>query len=275
MVIDGRKIAAEIVAKLKQKPVPQKYLAVFLVGSDPSSVGFIKQKEKLAKELGVDFRLYKYNESTTQDELRKEIHKIGDGKPCGGIIVQLPLPGSADPQYVLNAMPREKDIDVLGERALGAFYAGRNIIYPPSVEVVKEIVEIENCKIENCTVAVVGLGKLVGKPVQTWLTGRSKEISLIDEGGNFDVLKNADIVVCGTGVPGLIKPEMLKENALVIDFGYGLSSGKPSGDFDADELKIKNVKLKISYTPTPGGTGPILVAKIFENFYSLTKEKTR
>lgn len=265
MIIDGKKIAAEIVAQLKQEPVPQQYLAVFLAGDDPSSVGFIRQKERLAKELGVDFRLYTYGESTARDDLRKEIHKIGDGKPCGGIIVQLPLPGPADPQYVLNAMPKEKDIDVLGERALGAFYAGRNAVNPPSVEVVREILERQGIVLQESQVAVVGLGKLVGKPVQTWLTGKSKEIHLIDEGGSLDQLKNADIVICGTGEPGLIKPAMLREGATVIDFGYGMRNGKAAGDFDPAEAD------GINYTPTPGGTGPILVAKIFENFYSLTK----
>ncbi len=263
MTIDGKKIAAEIVAELKRKPAPQKYLAVFLVGNDPSSVGFVKQKGRLAGELGVDFRLYEYEESIKQDELRKEVHKIADGKPCGGVIIQLPLPEHINAQYVLNAIPREKDVDVLGERALGAFYAGRNTVNPPSVEVVKEILKIENCKIENCKMAVVGLGKLVGKPVQTWLAGKSNEIYLIDEGGNLNQLKDADVVICGTGVSGLIRRDMLKEGAIVIDFGYGMKEGKAAGDFDPDGAD------GVDYTPTPGGTGPILVAKIFENFYKL------
>ncbi|MCL4399767.1 bifunctional 5,10-methylenetetrahydrofolate dehydrogenase/5,10-methenyltetrahydrofolate cyclohydrolase [Patescibacteria group bacterium] len=265
MIIDGRKIAAEIIEKLKQESVPERYLAVFLVGSDPSSLGFIKQKEKIAKELGVDFRLYKFEENISEDDLRKEIHKITDGKACGGVIIQLPLPKQINAQYVLNAMSKEKDIDVLGERALGAFYAGRNAVLPPSVGVVEEILKRLDFKTEKSAAAVVGLGKLVGKPVETWLTGKSREIYLIDEGGDLNRLKDADLVICGTGVPGLIKNKMLKEGSLVIDFGYGIKDGKASGDFDPEESR------GVNYTPTPGGTGPILVAKIFYNFYKLSK----
>jgi methylenetetrahydrofolate dehydrogenase (NADP+)/methenyltetrahydrofolate cyclohydrolase len=265
MTIDGKKIASEISENLKKCGAPNKFLAAFLVGDDAASVSFLKQKERAAKELGIDFRIYRFPEKTTQDELRKEILKITGHKNCGGAIVQLPLPTHINRQYVLNVIPREKDIDVLGERALGAFYAGRNPILPPAVGVVEEILKRENLELKNKKIAVVGLGFLVGKPISEWLKGKCAEIYLLDIGSDLDILKNADVAILGTGKAGLIKPKMVKENAFVIDFGYSNENDdKIRGDFEPPASETN-----ITYTPTPGGTGPILVAKLFENFYRL------
>ncbi|MBI2033623.1 MAG: hypothetical protein HYT13_00810 [Candidatus Liptonbacteria bacterium] len=114
--------------------------------------------------------------------------------------------------------------------------------------------------------AVVGTGFLVGKVIVTWLLGKVRELYVLDRGSDFGVLKNMDLIISGVGKAGLIKPEMLKSGALLIDFGY--DNGR--GDFDAASLSSPTYNLKpITYTPVPSGTGPILVAKIFENFYSL------
>lgn len=272
MVIDGRKRADEILDRLRTLPKPGRFLGAILIGDDQASKSFLKQKEGIAKILGIDFRLYEFPVEISKDALRKEVLKIAQHKTCGSIIVQLPLPNSIDAQYILNAIPPEKDVDVLGVRSLGAFYAGRSVFLPPAVGVVSEIFEIlkyENLK--TSSVAVLGVGSLVGRPVATWLLGRAREVMVFDKGTDFSLLiKSADVVICGTGVPGLLKPEMLKEGAIVIDFGYGLHDGQPSGDFEASSLAAGNSPLTaFSYTPTPGGTGPILVAKLFENFYKL------
>jgi len=277
MIIDGKEIAKGILNKLNSLPKPGKFLAAVLVGDDESSVSFLKQKEKVAKELGVDFRLYTFPKEIKNDDLRDEVRKIADHKTCGGVIVQLPLPEGVNAQYVLNAIPREKDVDVLGERALGAFYADRNPVVPPAVGVVQEILVACRLPLVASSVAVVGVGALVGKPVSMWLTRRVKELRLLHKGSDFGMLQGADIVILGAGQVGIVTPEMLKANACVIDFGY--DAGK--GDFDASSLKSQisrlgrgspgaaNLKFEFSYTPTPGGTGPILVAKLFENFYKL------
>lgn len=267
MIIEGKKIASDIIKELKQLPKPEKFLAAFLVGDEPASISFLKQKEGAAKELGVDFRLYRFPAEISQNELRKEILKIVSHKTCGGAIVQLPLPEHINRQYVLNVIPREKDVDVLGERALGAFYNGRNPVLPPAVGVVETIIENCKIKIENCRVAVVGLGFLIGKPIANWLMGKVKEIYLLDEGSDLKILKDADIVISGVGKANLFSVKDLKENALVIDFGY--SKEKLIGDFKPPS---GDLPFSIFYTPTPGGTGPILVAKLFENFYKLNEK---
>lgn len=292
--IDGREIADKIIEKLKVLPTPKKILAAVLVGNDGSthsissgqasspqvqaSISFLKQKEKTAKELGVDFRIYKLSSESKNDDLRNEVGKIANLKRVGGVIVQLPLPEHVNRHYALNTIPREKDIDVLGERALGAFYTGRNPVLPPAVGVVQEILKSYDLNLKSLKVAMVGLGFLVGKPIAHWLMGdpstklgaRCAEIYLLDEGSDLSILKRADLTITGVGITGLIKPEMLKNNAVVIDFGYDTSHGSISGDLETNQL-INQLTNKLTYTPTPGGTGPILVAKLFENFYKLTR----
>jgi len=275
-VINGKEIAQKIIQSLKNEPKPQKIFAVASVRGNSASESFLKQKEKIAKELGIDFRLYEFDKGLLQDDLRKEVVKISRLKKVGGVIVQLPLPGHINNQYVLNAIPREKDIDVLGERALGAFYANRNIVLPPAVGAMEEILKTKNYQLKAARVAVVGLGQLVGKPISVWLIKKCKELYLLDRESDLKILKQADLVICGIGKAGIIKPIMLKDGASVIDFGYERNEGQQGsivGDFNVSEIE-NNRKLEIKnswYTPTPGGTGPVLVAKIFENFYTLNK----
>ena len=313
-IIDGKKIAQSIIDELKKQPVPEKIFAAILVGDDKISESFLRQKEKVAKELGIDFRIYKFPAELKNDDLRKEVGKIALLKRVGGVIVQLPLPVNINKHYILNIIPREKDVDVLGERALGAFYTNRNLVLPPAVETIFEILkkpevlfeknvsEVERAwspsearrseaesqaaserlgerdrafsKIKPLAIAVVGAGFLIGKPIAVWLMDKAKELAVFKKGSDLSELKNYDLVISGVGKAELINPEMLKNGAGVIDFGYSTDeSGKIRGDFDASQ--IENYKLKIEnlwYTPTPGGTGPILVAKLFENFYKLNIE---
>lgn len=276
MKIDGKIIASEILGNLKTLPIPKKFLAGILVGENIASQKFLEQKQKTADEAGVDFRIYKFSSDISSDELRKEVLKISSHKTCGGIIIQLPLPGQINEQYILNVVPPNKDVDVLGARALGGFYTGRSKILPPAVAVVEEILKKFPVNLESSIVAVIGAGRLIGKPIASWLLGKARELVVLDKGSDYGALKRADIVISGTGVPNLIKGGMLKEGVGVIDFGYGKDSdGKTHGDLDYSSfLSSSGYSLApMFYTPTPGGTGPVLVAKIIENFYKLNSEK--
>lgn len=245
----------------------RRFLAVFSIAPDEATKKFIAQKKKIAALLGIDFRIYEYQEGISQDALRHEIYKMGKHATCGGILVQLPLPNNINPAYVLNAIPPEKDVDVLGRRARECFASGENKILPPAISVVEKIIQNSKFEIHNSIMAVVGLGNLVGKPVSLYFKNKCKELILLDKGDDFNILKKADILVCGAGDPGIINAEMVKENVLVIDFGYGTKNGKLMGDFDAS-----NISESVVYTPTPGGTGPILVAALFQNFVVLNSE---
>src|SRR3989344_9477658 len=268
--ISGKEISQSLIKKLKTRKPPTKFMAAILEGSDPTSISFLRQKEKAAKELGVDFRLYKLKSGLVNDDLRKEVGRISKLSKAGGVIVQLPLPPNVNKYYVSNAIPREKDADVLGERALGAFYNDRNEVLPPAVGVVEEILKAAKFELQTKKVAVIGLGKLVGKPISVWLTCKCAELHLLDKGSDLKILSDVDLVISGVGEAGLVNPKMLKKNAAVIDFGYYyFPDGRLSGDFTP--LPAKELDKLAFYTPTPGGTGPILVAKLFENFYTLNK----
>lgn len=263
MMIDGRKIANELIARLKESPAPKKFLAAVIVGGDAASVSFINQKEKVAKELGVDFRIEKHGADVTENALIGTLANLGEDKDCGGIILQLPLPAHMNRESVIEAIPIEKDVDVL---------RGGDLVLSPAIGVVEEILKIKNYQLKTARAAVVGLGFLVGKPIVAWLAGKVKQLIALDIGDDLARLKDADVVVLGTGKAGLVKPEMLKDGALVIDFGYSRApDGELHGDFDSTNL-INQPTNQLTYTPTPGGTGPILVAKLFENFYRVERQ---
>lgn len=270
--ISGKEVSEVLIGKLKNMKTPQKILAAVLIGDDPNSLSFLKHKEKMAQSLGIDFRLYRFSERLTSDELRDKVGEIVKQKKVGGVITQLPLPPKVNKYYVPNVISREKDIDVLGERALGAFYNDRNTVLPPAVATVQEILNLTGFELAKKKVAVVGLGKLVGKPIAVWLTGKCAEVYLLGRDSDLGLVKQADLVITGVGKARLITPDMVKDGAGIIDFGYQyFPDGSLSGDFDTDNDKGQLNKLSF-YTPTPGGTGPILIAKLLENFFILNQE---
>jgi methylenetetrahydrofolate dehydrogenase (NADP+)/methenyltetrahydrofolate cyclohydrolase len=266
MEIDGVKIAEEILARLKARPAPKRFLAAVLVGGDPASLSFVEQKGRVARELGVDFRATRLSADVSESELIAEIKKFAHEEECGGIILQLPLPASLGRDRIIAAIPPAKDVDNL---------RGGDLVPPPAAGVVEEILKTEKCQPRDKIVAVVGLGFLVGKPVAQWLKGKVKAPILLDIGDNLARLKDADIVILGAGKAGLVAPAMLKPGTLVIDFGCSRGADeKLHGDFSPSRASLAT-SYKLRYTPTPGGTGPILVAKLFENFYALNVHASR
>ena len=289
MIIDGKTIADEIVSRLRALPKAAKFFGAALVGDDPASLNFLKQKERVARELDIDFRLHQFPLGIATDALRAEIGRLAEPKTCGAFIVQLPLSEAVNRHYVLNAIPKEKDVDCLSEQALGAFYTERGKIAPPSVATVEEILwreiigdagggghhgnAIAPGALRKLKAVVIGAGFLIGKPVGFWLQNRVAELVVLDASVKniHDKLGDADIVIAGAGHAGLFSASHLKAGAIVIDFGFNRSTeGKTVGDFDPSggggvTAEEKNIR----YTKTPGGTGPVLVAKLYENFFAL------
>jgi methylenetetrahydrofolate dehydrogenase (NADP+)/methenyltetrahydrofolate cyclohydrolase len=277
MIIDGKTIAADLVAALKPKIAalaPKRFLGAALVGEDEISRKFLAQKKKVADELGIDFRLYEIPATVTTDDLRKKIGDLAGSKTCGGFIVQLPLPEQLEnAHYVLNAIPKWKDVDCLSEAALGAFYTGRHPVVPPAVAVVEELLgQVKHADLRDLTVAVIGAGILIGRPIAFWFQNRVAELMVFDSKSKnlHERLAEADVVISGAGKPGLFSAKHLRKGAIILDFGYGKApSGKLAGDLDPADAEKKD----ITYTKTPGGTGPVLVAKLYENFWKLATTK--
>lgn len=267
--LSGALISQNIYERIKPIVPKNKFLAAILVGDNPASLSFVKkQKQQAAERAGIDFRVFEFPESVSEKDLVSAVENLSADKNCGGIIIQLPLPDHLDRQAVLDAVPREKDPDVLSSESINLFREGKSLVLPPAVGAVKEILDFQKIDLKQKSAAVIGLGFLVGRPVSDWLRGKCRELFLIDKGDDFSPVKTADILVLGTGVPGIVKESEVKPDVLIIDFGYGKDKdGKLKGDFAPSDANMKGY-----YTPTPGGTGPILVARLLLNFCELASK---
>ena len=245
IILDGKKLSEKILEDLKdkiQKSGKRLKLVAFLVGEDKNSKIFLRQKEKACNFIGVDFQLYQLPESIGQEVLEEKVKGIG-GQDNNGIIIQLPLPKHIDTQKILNLIPAEKDVDTLSEESRNSK------IMSPVLAGILELFGEYKIKIDGKKVAVVGRGRLVGKPVADWLEKHGANI--------IEDTKEADILISGVGKPGLITGDMIKNGAVVID---------AAGDVDQ-----KSVAKKAGYlTPTPGGVGPMTVAMVLKNLFLLS-----
>lgn len=257
-MINCESIEKSILNALKRRKVPKKTLAAVLVGNDSASLSFLRQKRAVAEMLGVKFELIRFSASISQKALEDGIRKISRRNSVGGVIVQLPLPKKFDRVPILNAIGISKDIDVLnGENSK---------VLAPAAGALDRILRKVKFKVEGKRVVVIGSGILIGEPAVKWLMKRAKKLTVFNKGGiDRKTLKQADLIVSGTGVPSLVKGRDIKKNAVVVDFGYGKRKGVLIGDVDFKSAKKKTDKI----TPVPGGTGPIVVAMLLKNFFDL------
>ncbi|MFA5392137.1 MAG: bifunctional 5,10-methylenetetrahydrofolate dehydrogenase/5,10-methenyltetrahydrofolate cyclohydrolase [Candidatus Paceibacterota bacterium] len=274
MIIDGKQLAQDIIKGLQaeRENIAKKIrLAVVLVGDNPASLSFIKQKEKVAKELNIDFRLYQYENSIKTKELRKKVSEICRVTYNRGVVVQLPLPDSINNQVVLNAILPLKDPDILSEKNLGGFYTNRLKVLPPVVEVIKFLLEKYQINSEGKNVLIIGRGQLVGKPVGLWFIHQRATVTVANsQTKNLEnLIKTADIIVTSAGKPNLITTEMIKDGVVIFDAAVVSEAGKLKGDCDFESLKDKAALV----TPVPGGMGPLTVAFLFKNLLELVKQQ--
>jgi 5,10-methylene-tetrahydrofolate dehydrogenase/methenyl tetrahydrofolate cyclohydrolase len=271
IIVQGREIARGIIASLAAVPRKRRFFALFMCGVDAATGSFVAQKRKAAQELGIDFRTYELDPAWSIDKARAFVGRIARSSRCGGAVIQLPLSGNLRLAPLANAIPANKDVDVLSARASGGFYAGSWPIMPPSVGALAHILAAHGYEPGSFSrAAVIGQGILVGRPISAWLAGKVANVLALDKGFDPSIIGTADLVVCGAGAAGLIAPSQVREGAVVVDFGYGTdpATGKPSGDFATSRESCGHLAL---YTPTPGGTGPVLVASLFENFIALNR----
>ncbi|MDP3956231.1 MAG: bifunctional 5,10-methylenetetrahydrofolate dehydrogenase/5,10-methenyltetrahydrofolate cyclohydrolase [bacterium] len=274
-LIDGRSLAEKIRYSLKAKisllsrpPV----LGIIEVGNNPVIGSFVKIKKKIGDSLGVEIKHKKLKEDTTTDILIEQVKKLSP--LCDGVIVQLPLPSHISTDEVLNAIPLEKDIDVLSALAIDAYRSRKSIYLPPVAGAVGHIL-IEGGYINfgpDRIAVVVGKGRLVGQPVFDWFKNATNMVVEAVDDRTPDIKKHtfrADIIVSGAGVPGLITPDMVGLNSVLIDAGTSEQGGKLVGDIDP----VCYEKC-FFYTPVPGGVGPVTVAVLYENLVKATQAQT-
>lgn len=253
MLIDGRKIAQEIKEGLEKKVARlsfQPKLGIVYVGENKAIDQFLKIKKNFGESIGVEVNIYRYPVQISETELIAEIKKTADLND--GLIVQLPLPEDLLSDKVLAAVPIEKDVDALTKES---FFES------PVLLTVRGIFSHFGISLRNRTVAVVGEGRLVGQPIVKWLREENiQPIILNKQNPDFSKLAKADIIISGAGSPALIKKEMIKAGAILIDAGTSELDGKTAGDIDSGAYSKASL-----YTPVPGGLGPITVANLYEN----------
>lgn len=265
MIIDGKKIALGIEQELKEKAqsLPRKSVAFVLFGNDPASLQFIGIKSRVAERIGIEIKLFHYLEEVSNDIALNNIKEIID-QNFDGIIIQLPLPAGMDTEKILNSIPKELDIDVLGHDAKQSYQNKTSNMIPPVAAAVYEILKSINVSMNDKNILIVGNGKLVGEPVGMLLSRENISFSIIDKDTSSiersEKLLNADIIISGVGVPHMIKPDMVKDGVILIDAGTSESSGKLAGDIDPS-----CVEKSLFMTPVPGGVGPVTVVKLFVN----------
>ena len=259
MIVDGKKIAQEILARAQARAMKlcsagrRTPLVVAVKGDDsPATRSYLKIKEKRAADAGCRFEVRELGASTDDAD---------------AVIVQLPLADGTDPKPILDAIPLEKDADVLSETAREKFEMDEfDALLPPVVAAIKEIFTRYQIDPKEKRVAVIGEGWLVGKPAATWLTNQGAQVETLNSKSDPASLKTADIIISGAGVPKLIKPEMLKPGVVLIDAATSESNGEIAGDADPACASVASL-----FTPVPGGVGPIAVACLFENVVTLAE----
>ncbi len=260
--VDGRKISDRIKAQIRDLMVPSepKSLAIFYVGQNPVIESFVSMKKRFGEELGIEVTVIKFDESVEENFLIEEIKKASQGS--SGIIIQLPLPENLNRENILNAVPKNLDVDVLSTDGYADFKMGQSQKMPPVAAAVREICLEEGIDLENKNIVLVGRGLLVGKPIGDWLAREGHDYKVADKDNLSQMTINADIIISGAGVPSLITPGIIKEGVILIDAGTSNEGGKLVGDISTDCYEKASI-----VSPVPGGVGPITVASLFRNLF--------
>lgn len=272
-IVDGNLIARKILDRLKaevRRLNTPPHLGVVLVGASGASLSYIQKKKREALNIGMRFSLYHFPTAVSMRELREEI-RVVQAKDLTGIIVQLPLPKNFDKKIILNEIHPDLDVDCLTWVSLGKLITGENVLVPPSAAAVLEIFKHYKINLNGKHIVLVGQGELIGKPLTNILV--KQPVTLTICGKETKDLKShtskADIIITGVGKKNLIRGNMVKKGAIVIDAGVSFENKKMHGDVNFAEVS----KVASILTPTPGGVGPITVAKLLENTVLVAKRK--
>jgi len=268
MVIDGKQIAYSLKSEIKEK-VPKLHrelsLGILVVQETPAIKQFVALKESFGRSVGV--KVVTIRLGTFEQENEKVLEALLHAtKEHNGVILQLPLPPHILLENVLKLYPFTHDVDVLGYAAYQQFKEDRLPFLPPVVGAFEEVLRRNEIKLAGKKVVVVGDGRLVGAPASVWARRITSDVTVVtkEEGDLASKTKGADVLILGAGVPSLVRPDMVKEGVVILDAGSGEDAGVIKGD--ADPLCAEKATL---FTPTPGGIGPITVAKVFQNLLIL------
>ena len=281
-LIDGKALSAQIREDIKKEveEVVAKGitpgLAVVLVGEDPASQVYVRNKEKSCIELGMHSEVYRLPEETSEEELLALIDKLNKDENIHGILVQLPVPKHINEDKVIDAISVEKDVDGFSPANVGSLLIGKDAFEPCTPRGCIELTKSNGVDIKGKKAVVVGRSNIVGKPVAVMLLREnatvtichSKTVNLKEE------VLAADIIVAAIGKAGFITADMIKPGAIVIDVGINrLENGKLAGD--VDQAALREMDYDCYLTPVPGGVGPMTITMLMKNTLVSAKRKLK
>lgn len=271
MILSGKALAAEIEEGLKKRVDALGFtpgLDIVMVGDDPASRTYVEKKLNKAGDIGIRGRLHHLAESTTEEELLALISKLNADNSVHGFIVQLPPPKHIDPLKIIPAIDARKDADGLHPLNLGRLAQGSPTTVSATPKGIMRLIDYYKIPVAGAEAVVVGRSSMVGKPISYLLTNRNATVTLCHSKTKnlAEHTRRADILVVAVGSPYLIKSDMVKEGANIIDVGTTKLGAKMVGDVDFD-----TVSRKASVTPVPGGVGPLTVIMLMENLVELAE----
>lgn len=260
MIIQGNTIARFMKEALKQQVKSSMRLDIVYIGRNKAIEQYVRAKKKFGEDIGVTVVLHQFPHKTTE-EIVSLIKNIS--KDSSGIIIQLPLPDSVNKREVLDSVPNLLDIDVLSTSSQENFKHGFSKRLPPVVGACAAIVEYHQIDLSDKNIVVLGKGALVGNPISFWLTNKGLSFKhLSKESFDLGILKEADVIFSGIGVPHFITEDMVKSGVIVFD--AGTSEDKETVLGDVSPLVSEKALL---FTPVPGGIGPLTVSSLFKNMF--------
>ncbi len=270
MIVSGKEVAAKNLEKIAEqtKEFEKKYLrtptlAVIIVGEDPASQTYVRNKINGCKQVGFNSLSYEYPDGTAQDEIIAKIKQLADDSSVDGILVQLPLPKGYDEEKILANIPDSKDVDGFNASNIGALCLNRPLTVSCTPLGVMKILEYIGADLRGKNAVVLGRSNTVGKPMAMLLLNADCSVTVCHSKtvNIADYTKNADILIAAVGRPRFVTADMVKEGAIVIDVGINRVDGKLCGDVD-----FEGVEPKASYiTPVPGGVGPMTISMLLYN----------
>ncbi len=276
-VIDGKEIARKVredvangVASFKENHGKAPRLDVILIGDDPASKVYVGMKDKAAAELGMKSVKHEYHDIEEKD-LIALVKKLDSDDDVNGILVQLPLPRKIDEEKVLSYISPEKDVDGFLPKNLGLLCRGKERLLSCTPYGVIKMLEHEGIETEGKEAVVIGRSNIVGKPMALMLLNRNATVTICHTRTKdlASHTRRADILVAAAGSPKLIKADMVKDGAVVIDVGTSKVDGKLCGDVDFEAVKEKASHI----TPVPGGVGPMTIAMLMHNTLQAAKSQ--
>lgn len=274
-LLEGKPIAERIkedirqqVLSLKNKPV----LASIQVGENAGAASYIKSQAKLAENLGIEYRLQKLNQETSEDALIGFIERLNGDRSVNGIIVQMPLPQQIDYKKISQQISDDKDVEGMHPANIGKILFGKTRIIPCTPAAVMELLISAGVELYGKEVVIVGHSEIVGKPLALLLLEKFATVTVCHIGtskaGKLEEhVRSAEVLIVAVGKAGLIKGEWIKEGAIVIDVGINRVGERIVGDVEFEEAE----KRASFITPVPGGVGPLTVTMLMRNLVEAAK----